>query len=359
MEALRWRLEAETSILRRPAPIPLHPLEVQDPLRIRARLEQGLQALWRERADVLKGEKLSDDALKVLWRLLQAARSGESYRQLPAQREVVALRTLLDATVLPLLSGPLQLCPPVGDLRYGNTLILLSLSDTGTFPHSHWQMTAAAFVLDTVFGEGELEQITWLYPRRQATISFHPDALFEFGRGRAVGRDFRRQLAGIDWNRLRQARAPSNQQAAPALTPVLALHLINRATKEPALRQRLFSVPGSPANTDRERIWYLYELKERGVLALLDDGLLQAVMYENDTLLVVGETAYGQKGFHIPLQRTPARFRHFQRGSQRGPSGQPTPAQPLAETFNLEMALSVLVDYLGRRSGHKGQQHSE
>ncbi|WP_237725093.1 hypothetical protein [Deinococcus alpinitundrae] len=197
MEALRWRLEAETGILRRPAPIPLHPLEVQDPLRIRAQLEQGLQALWRERADVLKGEKLSDDALKVLWRLLQAARSGEPYRQLPAQREGVALRTLLDATVLPLLSGPLQLCPPVGDLRYGDTLILLSLSDTGTFPHSHWQMTAAAFVLDTVFGEGELEQITWLYPRRQATISFHPDALFEFGRGRAVGRDFRRQLVKL------------------------------------------------------------------------------------------------------------------------------------------------------------------
>ncbi|MGY2896915.1 hypothetical protein [Deinococcus sp. UYEF24] len=353
LEAVRWQLEARPGVRPRGAPRPFHVLEVQDTRLAECRLEAGLQELWRVRGRVRRSGQVDHEALRVLWNLLRAARSGEAYRTLPARKEVLALQALLDATDLSTLIGPVQLVPPVGDIRLEQTLVLFSVSETGSFPHLHWQMTAAAYVLDTVFGNGDLEQVTWIYPRRRAALSLRPEEVFTVGRGRAVGREFRSALAGIDWTRLRQDRTQAEQRPdAGQLTPVLALHIVNSATKDTSARSALLGLPGAPSDPDRVRRAYLYEMKDRGALAMLEDGLLRPAGFKDDTLLVVGETPYGRKGFHLPLRMVPDAFRQVQPGLRTAGASSVHQARQLQEMFGLEAALSVLVGYLGGRFGH-------
>ena len=352
LEAVRWQLEARPGVRPRSASKPFHVLEVPDVQLAERTLEAGLQELWRVRGTVRRGGPVSHESLRVLWNLLRAARSGEAYRALPARKEALALQALLKATDLSTLPSPVQLVPPVGDIRLGQTVLLFSVSETGSFPHLHWQVTAAAYVLDTVFGSGDLEQVTWIYPRRRATLSLKPEEVFTAGRGRAVGRKFRNALAGLDWTRLRQARTQAEQRPhAGQLTPVLALHIVNSATKDASARSALLGPPGAPADPDRVRRAYLYEMKDRVALAMLEDGLLRPAGFEDDTLLVVGETPYGRKGFHLPLRVVPDAFRQVQPGLRTAGPSSVQQARQLQETFGLEAALSVLVGYLGGRSG--------
>jgi len=307
LELLRWQIEATNS---RPQPVTVHDLHLGAAsaewgvrLHELARHVQGR----RDRFLVQQVFNPEDFVLTLRWTLDTVAPDRVSPVKGSA-RQAQHLTWVLGAPWPDaVLSSVTVARPQVGDVMVDECAVFVRVQ-CGLKVEPLWRLVLGAAALAALHAAPTRDPLNirvglWSVPHSTLLTVGLLD-LFPAGALPKLLQTFGPWINQTDWRALGQARSSGRLPVGVLryLHPVLALQAVNSQAK--VIGARLQEDPRHrEAPSLRREQAYLYEVKARAAQVMLDQGVLRPVRLDRGTLLVVGETPVGPRGFHLPLDR--------------------------------------------------------
>ncbi|MBB5295447.1 hypothetical protein E5F05_08760 [Deinococcus metallilatus] len=369
LELLRWQVEVREGVGNgsgseaAPAPALLHELSLSTASpQWEARLRELAHHVWAARTRFFARQTITDEDCTIVLRLmLTAARPNWPTRLKVSPTQQRDLVHLLALPVPPEVSGTTRWTarPPLGDLNLDDQIVFVRLQ-SGYKVEWEWRLVLGAAALaarhtSLVLGEAPRVRFGLWNARHAHLLPLDVGDLFPEHRLDHLARTVGRQIVETNWTALGRtsqlARLPG--EAASQQHPVLALQAVNGHTKTLAARLRTERTP-KRVKALRQQQLYLYEVKERAARVMLERGVLRPVAIEQGTLLAVGDTPLGPRGFHLTLERFMDFADRLNPQDAARQYGSLREAQAVREQYDLDEALQLLVKVITTKGASLG-----
>lgn len=350
LELLRWQMEAQTGCSE---PVTVHALLLGALTTERAARVagltphvQGLRDRYRQR------QAFTPEDLSVTLRWAEQALGSEEPLSVKSLGKRAQHLAWLLAAPWPeaLLTSPVLARPALGDLQI-NDMPVFVRATCGQKVEPVWRMVLGAAALAAAHQGQDPEAIRvglWSVPHA-TLLEVRLWDLFPAPYLPKLIQVFGPQINRTDWLALGQTRRPPPLpvKGTQRLHPLLALQAVNSRTK--AIARELQEQPHRRDALElRREQTYLYELKSRAAQVLLDLGVLRPVAVDRGTLLVVGRTPLGPRGFHLPLERFESYVTRID-GQPKGQAGRIEDAEAVLAHIDQARAVALLTRLTARK----------